>query len=427
MALATERSLSRTFLALTAVKLFAVKLAVFSHKLCWPFAASGTGYATDGGFPFQMAALAELFDETVLVVPCRPRGAAPGEIPLEGARLRVSPLPPPYGSGLTRKLLFPIWCLRCAPCILREFRQADAIHAPIPGDVGTVGMLLAWLFRKPLFVRHCGNWLRPVTFAEKFWRWFMETMAGGRNVMLATGGAAEPPSRKNANVRWIFSTSLTRAELAGQARPREYPSNGKVRLILVARQEKAKGAGTVIQCLPLVSKQFPQVSFTIVGEGSAIPEFKELAGKIGVTDRVQFSGKLNHEQVLQQLREADLFLFPTTSSDGFPKAVLEALASGLPVVATRVSVLPQLLGAGCGLLINEATPEALAHAVEQALVNADHYETMSNKAIEVAGHYSLEAWRDTIGGLLGAAWGPLKRSDTNGRKSVVVGPAVASS
>jgi hypothetical protein len=45
-----------------------MKLAVFSHKGCWPCAASPTGYATDGGFPFQMAAIAELFDETVLPV-----------------------------------------------------------------------------------------------------------------------------------------------------------------------------------------------------------------------------------------------------------------------------------------------------------------------------------------------------------------------
>jgi glycosyltransferase involved in cell wall biosynthesis len=269
-------------------------------------------------------------------------------------------------------------------------------------------MLLAWVFRKPLFVRHCGNWLRPTSIAEKFWRWFMETFAGGRNVMLATGGAAEPPSRRNPNVRWIFSSSLTQKELAGQTRPHEYPSNGHLRLILVARQEKAKGAGTVIQSLPLLSGRFPEVSFDIVGEGSAISEFKQLARDVGVTDRVRFSGKLDHEQVMQRLRDANLFVFPTTSSEGFPKAVLEALASGLPVVATRVSVLPQLLGNGCGVLIDKATPEDVAHGIEQALSDPAQYEAMSRKAIETARQYSLETWRDTIGGYLSAAWGPLR-------------------
>jgi glycosyltransferase involved in cell wall biosynthesis len=385
-----------------------MRLVVFSHKPCWPCANSLTGYATDGGFPFQMAAIAELFDETVLLVPCHRHTGEPGEIPLGGPRLRVSPLPQPYGSGLGRKMLFPLWFFRCAPAILREFRNADAVHAPIPGDVGTVGMLLAWLFRKPLFVRHCGNWLRPTTLAEKFWRWFMETSAGGRNVMLATGGAAESPSRKNPNVHWIFSTSLTQQELQIYAGERAYPADGQLRLIIVARQEKAKGAGTVIQCLRLLVKRFPGVSFDIVGEGSAIPEFKKLASEAGVAERVHFSGKLNHEQVMQRLRDAHLFVFPTTSSDGFPKVVLEALASGLPVVATKVSVLPQLLGNGSGVLINEATPEAVARGVEQALSDPDQYQAMSRKAIETARQYSLEAWRDTIGGYLSAAWGPLR-------------------
>ncbi len=395
-----------------------MKLVVFSHKPCWPCAVSPTGFATDGGFPFQLAAIAELFDETVLLVPCGRRPDGEGEIPLAGPSLRVSALPAPSGSGLGRKLLLALWLFRCAPAILGEFRGAGAIHAAIPGDVGTVGMLLAWIFRKPLFVRHCGNWLRPVTLAEKFWRWFMVKFAGGRNIMLATGGAAESPSRKNPKVRWIFSSSLTQKELRVYANPRTFPTRGQLRLIIVARQEKAKGAATAIQSLPLLAQKFPQESLDIVGEGAAIPEFRQLAREIGVAGRVDFTGKLTHEQVMQRLQKADLFIFPTTASDGFPKAVLEALASGLPVVSTRVSVLPQLIGAGCGVLIDEATPEAVARGIERAISNPTQYEAMSRNAIETARRYSLENWRDTIGGYLEAAWGPLK-AEVGGQKPEV--------
>jgi hypothetical protein len=391
-----------------------MRLVVFSHKPCWPCANFRTGYATDGGFPFQIAALSQLFDETILVVPVYPCPGGSGEIPLQGERLCVVPLPPPFGSGLARKLLFPVWLLWTSFTIIKTFFRADAIHAPIPGDVGTVGMLLAWIFRKPLFVRHCGNWLKPCTTAEKFWRWFMERFAAGRNVMLATGGAVEPPSKKNSQVRWIFSSSLTQQELQQQAKPRAAAKNGCLRLVHTARQEKAKGAGTVIQSLPLLAGRFPGLSLEIVGEGSAIAEFKRIASEEGVSNRVNFAGKLNHEQVLRRLQEADLFLFPTTSSDGFPKAVLEALATGLPVVATRVSVLPQLVGNGCGVLIDEATPEAVAHGVEQAMSDPATYEAMSRKAIETARRYSLEAWRDTMGGYLEEAWGPLRNKEDRG-------------
>jgi glycosyltransferase involved in cell wall biosynthesis len=269
-------------------------------------------------------------------------------------------------------------------------------------------MLLAWFSGKPLFVRHCGNWLAPVTVAEKFWRWFMETTAGGRNVMMATGGTDKPPSQKNPNVRWIFSSSLNQKEMEAHAHPRTYPASGDFRLVIVARQEKAKGAGLVIRALPILTGRFPKMTFEIIGEGSALAELRRLAAEVGVMDRVRFAGKLNHLQVLEHLKGATLFTFPTTSSDGFPKAVLEALASGLPVVATRVSVLPQLLSNGAGVLIDNATPEDVASGVTQVLDSASVYESMSRKAIETARQYSLEAWRNKIGDVLSAAWGPLK-------------------
>jgi glycosyltransferase involved in cell wall biosynthesis len=234
--------------------------------------------------------------------------------------------------------------------------------------------------------------------------------------MLATGGAPDPPSRKNPNVRWIFSTSLTRAELEVYSRPRSLSPDGNVRLIITARQEMAKGAGLVIRSLPRLATRFPGIRFEIIGEGSAVPEFRRITESLGLTDRVHFAGKLNHEQVMARLKEASLFVFPTSSSDGFPKAVLEALASGLPVVATRVSVLPTLLGEGSGVLIDEPTPEAVAQGVEKALADPSAYEAMSRKAIATARQYSLEAWRDEIGRQLTAAWGPLK-AEVRGQKS----------
>jgi hypothetical protein len=65
----------------------------------------------------------------------------------------------------------------------------------------------------------------------------MQRFAGGRNVMLATGGAVESPSAQNPNVHWIFSTSLLQHELTACSRRRELPTPESVRLIIVCRQE----------------------------------------------------------------------------------------------------------------------------------------------------------------------------------------------
>ena len=115
----------------------------------------------------------------------------------------------------------------------------------------------------------------------------MEAAAGGRNIMLATGGAAGPPSIRNANVRWIFSTSLTESELRAYARPRAL-APGSARLITVARQENGKGTDLLIRSLPRILARFPEARADVVGEGAALRELKELADGLGVGGRVAF-------------------------------------------------------------------------------------------------------------------------------------------
>jgi glycosyltransferase involved in cell wall biosynthesis len=356
-----------------------------------------------------MAALSELFDGTRIVVPVNPIGRRQGESPLTGHNLVLVALSARSGTGLTSKLTFLPWLLRNGWTITKELRSADAVHAPIPGDVGTVGMLAAWFCRKPLFVRYCGNWGSPKTLAEKFWHWFMESFAGGRNVMLATGGDTQPPSIRNSAVRWIFSTSLTGQELKACGIARRFPASGILRLVHVGRQEPKKGADVVIRALPALLRQFPEASLEIIGQGSAIPLLREITEELQLKERVVFRGKLNHSEVMNSLKHADLFCFPTTSSEGFPKAVLEALASGLPVVTTRVSVLPRLLARGCGQLLDQATPDAVAQAVRGCLSNAETYQAMSLAAVQTAAEYSLESWAATIKNYCEAAWGPLKK------------------
>lgn len=387
-----------------------MRLAVISHKTCWESSNSSSGYATDGGFPLQMRTISELFDETRLIVPVVRNANATGELALTGHRLSIRPLRVHRGKGLSRKLRLPAWLLGNLPTIVREIRNADAVHTPIPGDIGTVGLLIALLLRKPLLVRHCGNWSVPRTIAEYFWRWILEKTASERVVVFATGGAANAPSPRNAKIRWIFSTSLRESELQGCNFPRAGLSADGPRLIIACRQEREKGTGAVIESLSLLENDHPNISLDVVGDGAALSEFRKIADQFKVAHRVRFHGKVDHDQVMALLANADLFCFPTTSSEGFPKGVLEALASGLPVVSTRVSVLPDLVGEG-GVLLDNVTPQEVARGVRWCLADTSRYEALSSAAVRTAQQYSLERWRDTIGSFLVPGWGPLRSAN----------------
>jgi len=380
-----------------------MKLAVISHKVCWRSSGSPSGFITDGGFPQQIGAISELFDETRVVVPCRTSSNTSGLSPLVGNNLSIIPLSEPKGEGFLRKINIPFWLIRNCLTILRESRKADAVHSPIPGDVGTIGMLTAMILRKPLFVRHCGNWLVQRTIAEQFWKWSMEHFAGGRNVMLATGGSDMPPSERNPNVEWIFATSLRKAEIETNV-PRALPDEGPIRLIIVCRQEERKGTDVVIDSLPMILEKLPTVTLDVVGGGYKLDQFRKQAAARNVEDQVNFHGKVVHAQVIELLKKSHLFCYPTSASEGFPKVVIEAMAIGLPVITTPVSVLPHLIGGKNGILLDRSAPTDLANAVLELCSDRARYRSLSASAIETAKSFSLESWRERIREKLVETW-----------------------
>lgn len=383
-----------------------MKLVVFTHKVVYVDAASPSGFSTDGGFPMQMATISELFDETTIVA-LAGSGRASGLTQLRGHNLRVVTLSPLEGDGARRKLKVPAWLLANRKTIQNELAHADAVHTPVPGDVGRVAALLATVQHKPLFVRHCGHWQSPATISDRLEKRWLEQIAGGDRVVLATGGGDEAPSPGRPSLQWIFSTSLTRNQIEQLAQPRTAPS-ATPRLLIVARQERPKGTEIVISALPLLLARFPSISLEVVGEGGALAFFKDLAHKLGVADRVTFSGRLGRDAVIEAYRRADLFCFPTAAAEGFPKVVVEAFACNLPVITTPISGLPSLLAGGGGVLLPERTPEALAAAVTSCLADAGKYRRMALAAGETARLYTLERWQTTIRERLEAAWGPLR-------------------
>jgi hypothetical protein len=380
-----------------------MKLVVVSHKPCVVSSTSSTGYATDGGFPVQMKALSELFSSTRVLVPCRAE-VSEGTAPIEGRGLEVIPLEFMPGVGAERRLRFPQWLIRNAPRIAREIAQADVVHAMIPGDVGTLGFTLAMLQGKRLFVRHCGNWLVTRTFAEHAWRWAMESFASERRLMFATGGAAQPPSA-NPHVRWIFSTSLGLAEMLSQGRL-EVALRTRLRLLIACRQEAGKGTANLIEALPLLKREGLTFYLDVVGDGSQLPLLRARVEALGLQSAVTFHGQLPRVDVLSMMRQAHLFCLPT-QSEGFPKVVLEAMACGVPVITTSVSVLPHLLKDGGGILLRDASPGEIARGVLTATESDEAWQTLSNEAVTTAQHYSIESWKAHLSTQLTAHWGPL--------------------
>ena len=381
-----------------------MKLVVVSHKPCWPSAESPSGYATDGGFPAQMRVISELFDQTTLVVPVYTVPAPESTMPLAGHNLSVFPLDLPRGVGQTRRWSLIPWIPRNLPRIWRAVHRAEAVHTPIPGDIGLFGVLFSLLQRKRLFIRHCGAWHRSDRFILRLYIWLLERIAGEKNVVFATGGDEQAPSQRNPAIRWIFSTTMSAVDM--KAIPPKEPwhrDHGPLRLITVARQEPGKNTDQTIRALPALLEHYPDVMLDVVGNGTALPALKQLATELRLSERVIFHGYLNREGVMNALSRSHIFCFPT-ESEGFPKAVHEALAWGLPVVSTPVSVLSSLISDQNGILLDDTEPETIAAAVKSLMADELRLAEMVRNTQATAQKYSLECWRDSIGETLRAAW-----------------------
>lgn len=118
----------------------------------------------------------------------------------------------------------------------------------------------------------------------------------------------------------------------------------------------------------------------IAGDGPQLDVLKLLAQKLGIADRVQFLGWQAREQLIEQYHWANLFLFPSRH-EGMPNAVLEAMASGLPVIASRIAGSEELVSNGeTGFLFPSENIEALRDALHKLISDTALRQTMGNVA-----------------------------------------------
>jgi glycosyltransferase involved in cell wall biosynthesis len=149
------------------------------------------------------------------------------------------------------------------------------------------------------------------------------------------------------------------------------------RIVSVARLTAKKGLPTVIRALAILNEQGLDFTFDLIGEGEDRQRLEALAGYSGIATKVRFHGAMPHERVLDFYRAAHVFVLgcqvlQNGDRDGIPNVLVEAMAMGVPVAATSVSAVPELVADGeTGLLVPPADPEALAGAVYRLLTDAE--------------------------------------------------------
>lgn len=138
------------------------------------------------------------------------------------------------------------------------------------------------------------------------------------------------------------------------------------RILCVGNLKTGKGCLDLVDALPLLLRDQPEATLAFVGDG---PDRAALLQRIearGVTRQVLLSGELGHDELADQYRAADVVCLPS-HGEGVPNVLLEAMACGVPVVATDVGGIPEVVPLPAGILVRPRDPAALAAALHEAL------------------------------------------------------------
>jgi glycosyltransferase involved in cell wall biosynthesis len=173
-------------------------------------------------------------------------------------------------------------------------------------------------------------------------------------------------------------------------------------ILCVGRLIPAKGQHLLIDAVQRLTRQGRRVRLRLVGDGPDESSLREQAAHIQISDGVVFEGAVNQDHIRTHYAAADLFCLPSFA-EGLPVVLMEAMAMGIPCIATHITGIPELIRNGIdGLLVAPSDLEALVEALEKMMDDAalrqrcaasgrarilEHYDLQRNVR-ELAGHFA---------------------------------------
>lgn len=255
--------------------------------------------------------------------------------------------------------------------ICRKFRP-DVIHAHWPFPHAYIALGAAKLFKIPLVLNFHGAELLLIR-KKKWVKPLLKFAIGQAQAVFANSSftAGKIKALRNVDVEWSpYGTTLesgsTSAGNGGTSAIVPHPVNGKFKILFVGRHIERKGICYLIEA----AKHLPRDQFEIriVGVGDLTDKLKSQAAEIEDAAEIIFTGKLSPEELANEYRTANVFTLPAIvdskgDTEGLGVVLIEAMELGLPVVASNVGGIPDVVVDGVsGILVPEKDPEALAGA-----------------------------------------------------------------
>jgi glycosyltransferase involved in cell wall biosynthesis len=182
---------------------------------------------------------------------------------------------------------------------------------------------------------------------------------------------------------------------AGRDRRPKAPGEG-LTILHVGRLERVKGIETLARAIPEVVQQYPMTRFVFVGDDRPDGQGSTWKNRLeryfleqGVSDNVVLTGGVSQEELLSWYRQADIAVVPSMLYESFSYTCAQAMAAGLPVVASRIGGIPETLGE-CGLIVKPGNAGQIAAELLKLIANPPLRQQLGQDALD-RGQASFEA------------------------------------
>jgi glycosyltransferase involved in cell wall biosynthesis len=340
--------------------------------------------------------LALLFDEVIHVAPLHPEQAPASALPYTSNNVifRGVPLARSKAELLIRSPHY-------VRAILHAAAWGDVIHVRCPANISLVAIVMLAFLRSPSlrWIKYAGNWrpVQPETSSYRFQRWWLRR-GFARSVVTVNGQwPGDPP-----HIRAFLNPSLNMDELrAGAESSSKKKLNEPVRLLYVGRLEEAKGVSRVLRIVQKLRQGETETTLDLVGDGAEFQKFRKLAEELGIGSAVTFHGWLPRSALPNLYQLAHFVILPSSSSEGWPKVLSDAMAYGAVPIAVVVSSIPQYLEKfGTGKTFPADDLQRFVEAVKSYLQNPQIWKEESERGVEAARQFTYESYLNEVSKLL---------------------------
>jgi glycosyltransferase involved in cell wall biosynthesis len=355
-----------------------------------------------GPYAREIDVWAEFFPEVVIAAPRRheaPPGAATA---FRRPNIRVAPQREAGGDTWRAKVRQALLLPGMAWSLGRAMAQADAVHVRCPGNLGAIGACLAPMFSRYRIAKYAGQWpdYPGETAAARFQKRTLRSRWWGAPVTVYGAWRGESSHVVPFFTSMLTAEQMARARRATHDRRFDEPT---LRLLYVGAIGAWKNVDSVIRAVASVIARGVAVTCDVVGDGPARIELQRLAASLGVADAVRFAGGVEPDRVAEYYERSHVLVL-VSNSEGWPKAIAEAMAFGLICIGSNRGLIPQMLGDERGFVVAPADDRALSNTILTIARSPDRFAAVRARAAEWGQRHTLDDLRAALADLLTRAW-----------------------